>query len=159
MPTRKQRRRDAKSKRHEYEFVYVDGEGNELEEVPEELAEPRDRQNGTRPDRSKASDSKKSTSKQPARGGRRQGRTAQPPSWRRSVRRALLLGGVVFVLFSLTGRGGNGRYLVALQLTILYTALFVPFTYAIDRFAYRRWQSRQAGGAATPAKKPAKKSG
>src|SRR5438874_6760624 len=39
MPTRKQRRRDLKSKRHDYEFVYVDGEGNELEEVPEELLE------------------------------------------------------------------------------------------------------------------------
>jgi hypothetical protein len=39
MPSRKQRRREAKSKRHEYETVYLDGEGNELdpEEVPEEL--------------------------------------------------------------------------------------------------------------------------
>ena len=30
MPTRKQKRRDLKSKRHDYEFVYLDGEGNEL---------------------------------------------------------------------------------------------------------------------------------
>jgi hypothetical protein len=158
MPTRKQRRREAKSKRHEYEFVYVDGEGNELDEAPDELARPKERQNGSKPDRSKTSDSKKSASRQSGRGGR-QGRTPQPPSWQRSVRRALLLGGVVFVLFSLTGRGGNGRYLVALQLTVLYTALFVPFTYAIDRFAYRRWQARQAGGTGTSGKKPAKKTG
>ena len=34
MPTRKQRRRQAKVKRHEYEFVYVDSEGHELEEPP-----------------------------------------------------------------------------------------------------------------------------
>ena len=27
--------------------------------------------------------------------------------------------------------------------TVIYTALFVPFTFAIDRFAYRRWQARQ----------------
>ena len=40
MPTRKQKRREAKSKRHEYEFVYLDSEGNELEEPPEELVAP-----------------------------------------------------------------------------------------------------------------------
>ena len=41
MPSRKQRRREAKSIRHEYETVYLVGEGNELrpEEVPEELLE------------------------------------------------------------------------------------------------------------------------
>jgi hypothetical protein len=156
MPTRKQRRRDAKSKRHEYEFVYVDEEGNELDKVPEELDRPKERQNGTRPSGARSSDAKKPAGKQQTRGGRR-GRTPQPPSWRRSVRRALILGAVVFVLFSLTGRGGNGRYLVALQLTLLYTVLFVPFTYAIDRFAYRRWQARQAGGTSTPAKKPTKR--
>jgi hypothetical protein len=51
MPTRKQRRRDLKSKRHDYEFVYVDGEGNELEEVPEELLEQpkKERTNGSKP--------------------------------------------------------------------------------------------------------------
>ena len=45
MPTRKQRRRQAKEKRHEYEFVYVDDEGNELDDVPEELEhEPKRRE-------------------------------------------------------------------------------------------------------------------
>ena len=38
MPTRKQRRRAQKERRHEYETVWVDAEGNELEEPPEELA-------------------------------------------------------------------------------------------------------------------------
>jgi hypothetical protein len=151
MPTRKQRRREAKSKRHEYEFVYVDEEGNEVDDVSEDLVRPKDRQNGTKPG-SRTDGAKKPAAKQQTGGGRR-GRTPQPPSWRRSVRRAAILGGVVFVLFSVTGHGGNGRYLVALQLTLLYTLLFIPFTYAIDRFAYRRWQARQAGGSATPAKK------
>ena len=36
MPTRKQKRRDLKSKRHEYEFVYVDDDGNEVEAPPGE---------------------------------------------------------------------------------------------------------------------------
>ena len=41
MPTRKQKRRELKAQRHDYEFVYVDGEGNELDEVPEELEQPK----------------------------------------------------------------------------------------------------------------------
>ena len=36
MPTRKQRRRAQKERRHEYETVWVDAEGNELDEPPEE---------------------------------------------------------------------------------------------------------------------------
>src|SRR5438046_2997820 len=130
MPTRKQRRREAKSKRHEYEFVYVDDEGNEVDEVPEELVESRKEQrNGTSP-----------AAKKPAaqRGGR-QRRTPQPPSWQRAARRAVLLGAVVFVLFSATAKGHN-KYVSALVPAVIYTALFIPFTYTIDRFAYRRWQ-------------------
>ena len=144
MPTRKQRRREAKSKRHEYEFVYVDEEGNELEEPPEEIAEePKARRNGTSP-----------AAKKPApRGGRTPRRAAQPPSWQRAARRAVLLGAVVFVLFSATAKGHN-RYVHALVPAVIYTALFIPFTYMIDRYAYRRWQAKQdQGGGSTRAKK------
>jgi Ca2+/H+ antiporter len=144
MPTRKQRRREAKSKRHEYEFVYVDEEGNELEEPPEEIAaEPKARRNGTSP-----------AAKKPApRGGRTPRRAAQPPSWQRAARRAVLLGAVVFVLFSATAKGHN-RYVHALVPAVIYTALFIPFTYMIDRYAYRRWQAKQEqGGGSTRAKK------
>jgi hypothetical protein len=132
MPTRKQRRREAKSKRHEYEFVYLDDEGNELEELPENLvAEHKGQRNGTTPAAKKQA---------PARGGRAR-RTPQPPSWQRAARRAVLLGAVVFVLFSATAKGHN-KYVTALVPALIYTALFIPFTYAIDRFAYRRWQTR-----------------
>jgi hypothetical protein len=141
VPTRKQKRRDAKAKRHEYEFVYVDDEGNELDDVPAELEQPKERRNG-----SKAEPAKK-PARQQARGGRA-GRTPQPPSWKRSAKRAAILGAIVFVFFSFAGGKGNARYAVALELTALYTLLFVPFTYAIDRFAYRRWQARQPGGGA-----------
>ena len=139
MPTRKQKRRDQKAKRHDYEFVYVDAEGNELDEVPEEL------------DRPKRERTPASSAKKPQQRGGRAGREPQPPSWRRSFRRAALLGVVVFLFFSLSGPKGNGRYVNALAFSVLYTGLFVPFTYAIDRFAYRRWQARQAG--ASPAVK------
>jgi hypothetical protein len=146
MPSRKQKRREAKSKRHEYEFVYVDDDGNEVDDVPEELLAPKERTNG-----SKAATAKKPAQRPPARGSR-SGRTPQPPSWSRSLKRAAILGAVVFVFFSFFGGKGNAKYAVALQLTAMYTLLFVPFTYAIDRFAYRRWQVRQ-DGAPTPKKR------
>lgn len=147
MPSRKQKRREAKSKRHEYEFVYVDEEGNEVDDVPDEVLESKERRNGTRPAAAKGA-------KQPAKGaqrGGRPGRAPQPPSWRRSFRRAAILGAIVFVFFSFAGGKSNSRYALAAELTVMYTALFVPFTYAIDRFAYRRWQARQS--AAPPTKK------
>ena len=40
-----------------------------------------------------------------------------------------------------------------LPLALLYTVLFVPFTYVIDRFAYKRYMARTAGGTSAPSKK------
>jgi hypothetical protein len=138
MPTRKQRRREAKAKRHEYEYVYVDAEGRELDAPPEELeAEPKrreERRNGARPQ-------KQAPRKQGQQRGAR--RVPQPPSWQRSLRRAAILGAVVFVLFAFTSKNRSGGYASAAGLAALYTVLFVPFTYALDRFAYRRWQARE----------------
>ena len=144
MPTRKQKRRDLKAKRHDYEFVYVDGEGNELDEVPEELAEPKARQNGA----TKAPSAKQPATRQ-ARGPRGT-RVPPQPSWNRALKRGGMLGVVVFALFSLTSKGS---YISVLPLALLYTLLFVPFTFFIDRFAYRRWQARQDGGAPRAPKK------
>jgi hypothetical protein len=142
MPTRKQRRREAKAKRHEYEFVYVDAEGNEVDDVPEELEQAgkqRDeRRNGSKP----------AATKQQA--AQQRGRRVPPePSWNRAFKRAGLLGAVVFVLFSFTAKS----YAAAIPLAALYTIMFIPFTYMIDRFAYRRWQARQGTQARAPAKK------
>jgi hypothetical protein len=144
MPTRKQRRRRAKGKRHDYEFVYVDAEGNELDEdeVPEDLLrETRQRaeddRNGTKPDAKPAA---KKGQRAPGRGRR----VPQPPSWQRASRRALFLGLFVLVLFSLTAKG---NYLAVLPFALLYSLLFIPLTYYIDRFAYRRYQAQQSSGA------------
>jgi hypothetical protein len=143
MPTRKQRRRHLKEKRHEYEFVYVDGEGNELEELPEgfeaEKAEKKERtpsRNGKGP----------AARKQPPQRGAR--RTPPEPSWNRALKRGGLLGIVVFALFSFTAKG---NWASVVPLALLYTVLFVPFTYVIDRFAYKRYQARLEAG--PPAKK------
>ena len=143
MPTRKQRRREAKAKRHEYEFVYVDAEGNELDDVPEEL-EQAGKQRDERRNGSKPAGSKQQQSAQ------QRGRRVPPvPSWNRAFKRAGLLGVVVFVLFSFTAKS----YASALPLAALYTIMFIPFTYYIDRFAYRRWQARQGSQSGAPAKK------
>ena len=139
MPSRKQRRRELKSKRHEYEFVYVDGEGNELDDVPDELVEPKrerdERRNGT---------ATKSKAKAPQTRNGRPVRVPPEPSWNRAIKRGGLLGLVVFAMFSLTAKG---NYVGVLPLAALYTVMFVPFTYMIDRFAYRRYQARESGTA------------
>ena len=148
MPTRKQRRREAKSKRHEYEYVYLDDDGNEVEPPPEEVEAARE------PKPRASTNGSKAPARKPAQ-TRRGRRVPQPPSWQRAGKRALILGAVVFVLFSLGTRKGHHTYGSALLLAVIYTALFIPFTYMIDRYAYRRWQARDqsGGGASRPAKK------
>src|SRR5207249_4464396 len=89
MPTKKQRRRQQKSRRHEYEYVYVDDEGNEVAVDP---TEPRTEKNG---DRAESRPSK--AAKRPSASGRTARRAIEPPSWRRSGRRALLLGPILVV--------------------------------------------------------------
>jgi hypothetical protein len=146
MPTRKQRRRALKERRHEYETVWVDDEGNELEEPPEELAptpEKRYRADG------------KPKPKAVQQRGRKPGRVPPQPSWQRATKRALIIGAVIFVFFYLSGsRNGGNRLGFAVEITLLYTVLFIPFTFMIDRFSYNRWQRRADE---QPAKRPAKK--
>jgi hypothetical protein len=134
MPTRKQRRRRQKELRHEYEIVYVDEEGRELEEAEDAAASVGERRNGTREPK-QARPAKK-------RGGRPL-RPVQPPSWSRVVRRALLFGPLIFVAFSLINRDQPvvGRLAVAAA----YTLFFIPFMYLMDRAMYRSYLRRSGG--------------
>jgi hypothetical protein len=134
MPSRKQRRRRAKELRHEYEVVYVDSEGREVEPPPEAERRP-ERQNG---DRTKAVDRGR------AAGGRPR-RVPQPPSWSRSGKRALMFFPIFLLAISLISKHTalTSRFLTA----IAYSLLFVPLTYLMDRTAYRTYIRR--GG--TPA--------
>jgi hypothetical protein len=135
MPTRKQRRRTQKERRHEYETVWVDAEGNELEEPPEDLATaPTEKSNGSKP--------KAKAKAAPQRGGRTI-REPPAPSWQRAAKRSLILGVVIFVFFYLAGSKGQHNLGSALLISLLYTALFVPFSFMIDRFAHNRWQRRR----------------
>ncbi len=135
MPTRKQRRRAQKERRHEYETVWVDEEGNELEEPPEDLVAPPERRNGS---------SARPKAKAPQQRGGRPVRVPPPPSWQRAAKRSLILGAVIFALFYILGskNGGNNLW-SALGLAAVYTALFIPFTYFIDRFSHSRWKRRE----------------
>src|SRR5581483_11187599 len=143
MPTKKQRRRAQKERRHEWETVWVDEEGNELDEPPEDLVEAPDKSSATKP-KAKATQQ---------RGGRTV-RVPPAPSWERSARRALILGVVIFaVVYLLGAKNGQHSIPAALGFAGLYTLLFIPLGYMFDRFAHNRW----ARNAEQPTKRPAKK--
>jgi hypothetical protein len=148
MPTRKQKRRDLKSKRHEYEFVYVDGEGNEVDE-PEEADAPAKQTSPTNGSKPKQSSAKKSTTQ-----SGRPRREPQAPSWKRAAKRSALLGVFVMIFFSFTAKGNLIR---VLPTAILFSVAYVPVMYYIDRMAYRRFQGRGAAKTTTTTKSSAKK--
>jgi hypothetical protein len=132
MPSRKQRRRRDKTFRHEYGFVTVDEEGNEVAIDP-----PRERRD--RPDAGKGKGKAKAAAKPGRRGGRHD-REPPLPSWRRSARRGTVWGGVMIVVIVLFFKEQSLGARLAIGL--LYALLFIPLTYWIDRFAYRNWQRR-----------------
>jgi hypothetical protein len=147
MPTRKQRRRELKERRHEYETVWVDAEGNELEEPPEELE-------GLQAGRPNGANPKPKAKAAPQRGGRAL-REPPAPSWQRAAKRSLILGVVIFAFFYLAGSKGHHNLGSALLISLLYTAIFIPFSFMIDRFAHNRWLRRtgQQGQKQQPGKR------
>jgi hypothetical protein len=131
MPTRKQRRRHQKARRHEYEYVYVDDEGNEVAVDPAELRAEKNGQRESRP-------SKGTNRKPEARRGR--GRTIEPPSWRRSGRRALILGPLLVAAMMLF----NHNLPLSQQIfpAVFLLAFFIPFSYFTDSLAYKMYRKR-----------------
>ena len=117
MPTRKQRRQRAKTFRHEYDLVTYDDEGNE---VPFEAPEVR---------------KEKEPAKAKTRTNARPVREVPPPSWRRAVRRGGLMG-ILLLLLMLTFVKGSP------VIPVIYALLLIPFTYWMDRFAYRNYLRR-----------------
>lgn len=147
MPTKKQRRRAQKERRHEYETVWVDEEGNELEQPPEEHVAAPARRDAAKP--------KKPSSKAAQQRGGRPIRVPPAPSWQRAGRRSLILGVAIFAVFYLLGsKNGQHSFGAALGFAGLYTLLFIPLGYMFDRFAHNRWQRRAEQQAA---KRPAKR--
>lgn len=133
MPTKKQRRREQKARRHEYEYVYVDDDGNEVAVDPTELRVEKSGQREAKP-------RKPQPGKPAGRGGTR--RTIEPPSWRRSIRRAALFGPVLIVAMMLLNR--NQPVIQQVFPAVFLIAFFVPFSYFTDSFTYRMFQKRLA---------------
>jgi hypothetical protein len=126
MPTRKQRRRREKQKRHEWEEVYVDEDGNELDpDEAEEIAGPAAR---------------KAEKGQPKQAGGR--RAIEPPSLRRTLRRGLLFFPLmVLTVFLLTGDDLTTVQKIAQAFFLLL--IFLPFTHFMDVLLWRSYQRRQ----------------
>lgn len=125
MATKKQKRRRDKERRHEYEYVYVDDEGQEVE-VEVEEPEPT-RKNG------------KPSSQKPVRNER--GRTVDPPSWRRTLRRAAIFSPLMFVILYLLKPKGSTPSSVIFSVALLMV-FFIPFSYFMDSLMYRYAQRR-----------------
>jgi hypothetical protein len=126
MPSRKQRRRRAKERRHEWEDVWVDDEGNEIDPPADDEAPARGAKRVSAP-------------------ARRQGgmRHVQPPSWRRVAKRGLIFAPLMFltVNFLSTSLSMTQKLLQ----TAFLLAFFLPFSYAMDALMYRMYVRR--GGA------------
>jgi Flp pilus assembly protein TadB len=130
MPTKKQRRRRQKGRRHDYEFVYVDDEGREVEVDHDELEQPRSPRNG-----------KRDAKRQPQKGrGGRPAREVAAPSWTKVGKRALIFFPLIFLAFSFVNSGQS--LLSRLGITLVYTAFFMPFMYLMDRAMYRAYLKR-----------------
>ena len=131
MPTRKQRRRREKGRRHEYEYYYVDDEGREIEgDAPEE--EP------ARPARKEASRGARASKS--SRTGGRAGRVVQPPSWRRVGKRGLIFAPLMFIMVSILSPDFTSAQRIYQTLFLL--VVFLPFSYVMDSMTYRMWRRR-----------------
>jgi Flp pilus assembly protein TadB len=123
MATKKQKRRREKERRHEYEYVYVDEEGQEVE-----VDEPgQERKNGKSPaQRAVKTD---------------RGRTVDPPSWRRTLRRAAIFSPLMFVILYLLRPSGAtlGSVLFSVALLMVF---FIPFSFFMDTLMFRLAQRR-----------------
>ncbi len=129
MPSKKQRRRRAKQQRHEWEEVYVDEEGRELDpdEAEQLVGPPATRASKAKPDRAQT----------------RSGRVVEPPSWRKTLRRGALFFPLMLVtVFLLAGEAASTGGKIAQ--TFVLMAFFLPFSYFMDSVVWRSYQRRIA---------------
>jgi len=129
VPSRKQRRRQQKLRRHEWEDVLVDEEGNEV------VVESDERPTKAKPERRAT----------PSRASRRPIREVPPPSWNRVAKRAGLFAPLMFLTVHFLSGDKLSLPSKVLQ-TLLLLAFFLPFSYVMDRVAYRAYQRRLERG-------------
>lgn len=130
MPSRKQRRRREKLKRHEYEYVIETEDG---EEISVEKPVERDKRNG------------KPAARPVARSG---GREIPPPSFGRVAKRTALFAPLILIVVWVASDASvstGARILNAVALI----AFFIPFSYLVDVFMYRWFSKRQQSGSSS----------
>lgn len=143
MPSRKQRRRRDKERRHEFEEAYFDAEGNEItREEYEALAE----ETGVLGPTSNGTGAAASATKPIQRGGR----TVHPPSWKRVAKRGLLFAPLMYATLYVLGRGDDSATPASIAFsTGTLLLFFVPFSYFVDSFMYKRFAARSGRAAGT----------
>ena len=136
MATRKQRRRREKDKRHDYEIVYIDSEGNEVEPDEADVSAPAKRSASANGKTSKGSKSS----------GRRT-RAPHPPSWKRVAKRGAIFAPLFVATVLLLG-GKKMTLSAALVQTLILLVFFVPFSYFLDSMMWRSYEKKQGRGPA-----------
>ena len=130
MATQKQRRKRAKEKRHAYDLVEIDAEGNETVLTPTQVksdAPPR-----AKPKKGETRSAPKS----------KLGRgSPQPPTWGRVLKRGAIFA-PIFLATVLLLAGNRLTFAGAVVQTAFLLAIFIPFSYFMDSFMYRRYQRR-----------------
>jgi hypothetical protein len=117
MATKKQRRRREKEQRHDY--MWIDDEGNEVE-----------------------ADGKAASGERSSRGESRLARQPQAPSWRRTFKRGAIFAPIMLATVFLLSP--DLPLTTKLTQTLLIVAIFVPFSFFIDRLFYRSFLRKQA---------------
>lgn len=128
MPSRKQRRRRAKDRRHEWEYVYVDDEGNEVEAPDEAVVSRNGKRTPHEARRTQASGM----------------REVQPPSLKRVAKRGLIFAPLMFL--TVTFLSGDLTLTQQVINTVFLLAFFLPFSYAMDALMYRLYKKRAGTG-------------
>jgi len=130
MATQKQRRKRAKEKRHAYDLVEIDAEGNETVLSASELKA----ESPAKPS-AKAGTARGASKPKPARGA------PQRPTWSRVLKRGAIFAPIFLATVMLLGRGRLTLAGAVVQ-TIFLLAIFVPFSYFMDRLVWRSHQKR-----------------
>jgi hypothetical protein len=132
MATQKQRKKRAKEKRHAYDLVEIDSEGNETVLSATELkvdAPPR-------------SEPKKGETRSAAKSKLGRG-SPQPPTWGRVLKRGAIFA-PIFLATVLLLAGNRLTFAGAVVQTAFLLAIFVPFSYFMDRLVWRSHEKRLA---------------
>ena len=132
MATQKQRRRRAKEKRHAYDLVEIDSEGNEtvLNATDLKLDTPAK-------STAKSGDTRNGSKAKPPRG------TPQPPTWGRVLKRGAIFAPIFLATVMLLA-GNRLTFAGAVVQTAFLLAIFIPFSYFMDRLVWRSHEKRRA---------------